>query len=219
MEHSPASMSAYTKAETAGAVYALEYGFTWTPPSPGDPDGELVPTGDGDGDRIGWLEFEVNGPEVQITVTYTASLVCHGPFVGYLQLARAQPARQQTTVEIVRPPNNIVVRAGETVTIEARWSTTVRGKPGAPSDPPGRVYRVWISVTNQFGTNSPSVDVNNAAGSFTVNYPFVVPGVHSVKSSLYVSDGKRWRRIGRSSERQITVRAPDEEEGMGGDTE
>lgn len=86
MEYSPASMSAYTKAEVAEGSYELNYGFTWTPPGPDDPDGTLVESGDGDGDRIGWLDFEVNGPAVEITVTYTASIVCNGPFFGYISL-------------------------------------------------------------------------------------------------------------------------------------
>jgi len=207
MEFSPASMSAYTKAEAAGQAYELKYGFTWTPPGAEDPDGTLVETDDGDGDRIGWLDFEVNGAQVEITVTYTASIACNGPFVGYISLQRNRPAPQHTKVELTKPATDITVQRSQDILLEVRWSTTKRGKLGAP-EPTGFApctYRTEIQITSypdfEFHHDTPT-------GTFPLRLSGGIPnsGVYQVKAVLYVSDGRKWRESGRSQVRTITVR-------------
>jgi hypothetical protein len=206
LEYESGGISGYTKAtvNTSGGTssHELSGSATYVPPGPASEQGDL-------GELIGWLEFPLNGHSPSVTVAYEAGIIVFGPVFAQIGLQRGGGGKAAHSVSIINPSNGAPpVSVGANVDIDVDYSTTRRGKAGAPV-PPGKTptpYKVLITVQPPSGAaQTMTFQVSTASGSVAAGFVPNAVGGWKIFCALEVSDGKKWHRVATTGPRVVTV--------------
>jgi hypothetical protein len=150
---------------------------------------------------VGWLDFTLEGENPSVTVLYQASVTVTGPAMVWFAQKRTPAATKASRIDIESPSGNTSLQPNEPISILVKWSTTDRGKPGAPEidengNPvnPTHRYLVMITAMPQQGLiHQKPVFTNDASNTVARLFGFPAgSGVVTFKATLYVSDGKKW---------------------------